>query len=313
VLSGAFDTDDVDALCAELAPVANLTSPGTVQIDLSQLTGLSASALAVLVATLRMVTAQRWCDPMAELIPPDDAALRECLSSAGLRSASVGGDADVQAGVEVEPADGRGGAIFGVCEPFTDHNSMRAAVDATLTWLRGRQQLSWDAAFAFDSMFRDFAQNVLQHAETDEGAMAMRLRTEIDSLEFAVADRGIGIRRSLAKNTAFERLRDDSAAVSAALAPGRTSKPGRGRGMGLYFVKELLKDNGGSLTVRSGKARVGSPPERIDGAGLPSFGGTLITAIVRTDEPLTLKPVERLLERLGGLKSVTPAKRADRV
>ena len=162
-------------------------------------------------------------------------------------------------------------------------------------------------------MLSDFAQNVMQHADIGGGAMAMNLRPEIKSLEFAVADRGIGIRRSLAKNSDFKKLRDDSAAVTTALAPGRTSEPGRARGMGLYFGKVLLVKNGGTLTVRSGNARIATPPNDGDADRLPTFDGTLVTAIVRTDRPLTLNVMNRALERFGGLKSVAVAKNVDRI
>jgi hypothetical protein len=309
VLSGEFGTDDVDALCAGLAPLTELPSPAAVRIDLSQLTGLSAPTLAVLVATLRRLRTTSLSDATIDYVPPEDGAWREYLSSTNLI-----GLLDPLCVVDVQRASGRGQEQICCCEPFDGHKGMERAVDATLAWLRGQQHVSWDSLFALAGILKDVAQNVLQHADIDEGVMAMKLRSESKSLEFAVVDRGIGIRRSLAKNNAFKKLGDDSVALTTALAPGCTSEPGEPgdcRGMGLFIGKLVLADNGGTLTVRSGDARIVAPSHEQDAGDLPSFDGTLVTATVPIDQPLNFSSIIRGLERIGGLKSVAGSAASD--
>jgi hypothetical protein len=182
-----------------------------------------------------------------------------------------------------------------------------------LAWLRNQSEPAFDTLFAIEAIAWDLAMNVLQHAEIGGGVIALKLHPEDDSLELAVADLGIGIRRSLAKNSLFDALPDDSAAVSTALAPGRTSVPGPARGTGLWVSKLMLTENGGRLVVRSGRARVSTPSDGNYPAVLPSFHGTLVTAIVRTNQALDLSVVIRSLERIGGLKAVPAHQQVDSV
>jgi hypothetical protein len=291
-LSGKFDTGRVDALCGEFAHVMELTSPSPVLVDLSDLEDLSTSALAVLVATLRTARARGLCKPF-DFLPPRIGSLSEVLSPASL---------GVLLG-EVPPQPRGEGELprFCGCMSFACREEIEATVNAMLEWLRGEMRWELETLCALEAIAWDLASNVLQHADSGGGVLALGLSSDHTLLELAVADRGIGLRASLAKNEQFKALVDDSAAVSVALAPGATSVPGRARGAGLWMGKLLFAANGGSLTARSGKARVSIPFHEQDAGGLPSFEGTLMTAVARTDRRLDLGVVIEALERIGGL------------
>ncbi len=273
-------------------------------MNFSELRDLSASALAVLIATLRTACSRGLCDPLAGYVPPRSPTLRECLDPDRLA-------AQLESPSDISANDGDGSRFSG-CAAFCNHEEIERAVAAGLKWLKlwsDDEQI--ETSLAVEAIIWDLTVNVLQHADIDGGVVALKLRPDWDELEIAVADRGIGIRRSLAKNSAFEGLADDSAAVSTALAPGRTSTPGMARGTGLYVSKLMLTDNGGTLTVRSGRARISIPAHEEDANALEDFDGTLITAIARMDKPLDLHVVIESLERIGGLPSLPQPQPAD--
>lgn len=78
--------------------------------------------------------------------------------------------------------------------------------------------------------------------------------------------------------------------------------------MGLYIAKLLLAENGGTLTVRSGRALIAAPMHDADTGTLASFDGTIVTALVRTSRSLDLGVVIRELERIGGLPAIQPSR-----
>jgi ABC-type transporter Mla MlaB component len=293
VLSGEFGIAELDALCVQLVPLTSLTEPEPVTIDLSGLRGVSASALAVLVSALRTAYADGLCDPLAALSPPreperhglpDRAALKLLIERPG----------EGQAGGLREALDG--------CEPFSNVDGIMRAREALLASICQQARLAEQARSAVRQLIWDLGQNVLAHAEVGAGVAAARINSCNRTLELAVADCGIGIRESFARSEVRD-VDDDASAVIAALQPGVTSDPGRGKGMGLFFAKVVLANNEGTLTVRSGSARVDTPTHMQMAGPLPNFKGTLVTALARLDKPLDFDVVDRELQRPQGVAS----------
>ena len=231
----------------------DLASSTEIELDLGELEGLSASALAVLVATLRKVHAQGFCNPIDHFTPPKARDLCECLSHERLR-ALLNGDR-----LSVYHSNAAAKVDICACEAFSDSEDVAHAVNDILEHLVDRHRLGERTLHAVNCLLSDATQNVLQHADSGGGAIAVKMYRDRGVLELAVADRGIGIRRSLTKNKAFEALSDDADALRKALAPSCTSTPGKGRGMGLYQSKLIFAGNGGTLTVRSGSAQLATP------------------------------------------------------
>ncbi len=99
--------------------------------------------------------------------------------------------------------------------------------------------------------------NVFAHSHAGSGFVMMQLHKAERRCVIAVADTGIGIRRSLYEGRAaqIEVLRDPSASIAFALEQGATSKGGAHQGNGLYGLRRAVEINGGALNVTSGKGR----------------------------------------------------------
>jgi anti-sigma regulatory factor (Ser/Thr protein kinase) len=99
----------------------------------------------------------------------------------------------------------------------------------------------------------ELLENVVHHADSPTKGVACA-QSYKNHVEVAIADCGIGIRRSLAKNPAHRgRVDSDEAAVRLALQKGITSTPDRNSGEGLFFVAELML-RAGRIKVCSGEA-----------------------------------------------------------
>jgi anti-sigma regulatory factor (Ser/Thr protein kinase)/ABC-type transporter Mla MlaB component len=287
-LTGEFGTACLDMLCMQLTPLTSLTDPELVSIDLSALEGMCASALAVLVSALRTARVDGLCNPFSQFNAP-----RSCPELTGefLRALVEHRD-DRQPQGTVEAACG--------CEPFSSIDGVVRARETLLQWISAEAKLSEQAQATVRKLIWDLAQNVLAHAEIGGGVAAARVNLHDQTLELAVADRGIGIRESLARSE-VPNVSDDVSALRAALQPGVTSEPGTGKGMGLYLANRVLVKNEGTLMVRSGNARLEQPSQVELAAPLPNFKGTLVTVVARLDRPLDHEAVDRELSRPQGV------------
>jgi len=117
--------------------------------------------------------------------------------------------------------------------------------------------------------------NVRQHAESPTNGLACA-QAYGGAVELAIADCGIGIRGSLAKNPAYAgQLETDADAVQLALQKGVTSTPGRNTGEGLFFVAELLAKTG-KMRLQSGTALVNVNRGKMKTGGAAGWPGTLV-------------------------------------
>ena len=104
-------------------------------------------------------------------------------------------------------------------------------------------------------IFSELAMNILYHAES-KGGYVLAQRYNYSSgpvIDIAVADCGIGIRASLAKNPDIAPLNSDPDAISLALEEGVTSLNQSNRGYGLSHVTDRVntaKDR--IMVIRSG-------------------------------------------------------------
>jgi hypothetical protein len=291
VLEGDYGPPEFDRLCETLAPLTGPAAAEGVAIDLSRLTALSASCSALLVATLRTSLHSGLCDPMAQIVLPTSQVLACWLNEDNLHR------------LLEHPADGAApvGQAFG-CVPFSSTEAIFRARESLLAIADAQDKLDEQARLAIKKMIWDFTQNVLAHADIGGGVACARIDEASRTLELAVADRGIGVRASLARGG--EAVASDADALAAALRPGVTSEPGTGKGFGLFLSMLTLLDNGGTLMLRSGVARLRAPrtvvPQPPPAAAV---GGTVVTALVRLDHPLNSREVEEALQSPAGVVS----------
>jgi hypothetical protein len=138
-------------------------------------------------------------------------------------------------------------------------------------------------------------QNIVEHSGTS-GWVAVqtyewRRRLGRRVVVIAVADAGIGFRRSL-ESTQAGRYGDrwgDATALEAALIQGvsRFRDPGRGQGLG--GIRRYVNRWDGSISIRSGTARIAIVPSWDDEVpladGLPDFPGSQMLQIIPAQKP----------------------------
>jgi hypothetical protein len=124
---------------------------------------------------------------------------------------------------------------------------------------------------------------VMEHSRSDDGAIVAAELYPEDAdgpsrVSIAVADGGIGIRRSIERN--YE-VSTDAESILTAIKPGTTGAvPGlygttENAGAGLFFTRRMARTTGGRFAVISGDALFLSAPE----AGGDDDDDVLLTAI----------------------------------
>jgi signal transduction histidine kinase len=150
-------------------------------------------------------------------------------------------------------------------------------------------------------MIEEICRNAIQHGDTAGGVAAVAGLPD-GHFELAVADVGIGVRESLARNPDYAYV-DQGLALQTALAPGVTGDPAPARGMGLFLTRLVVAENGGVLTLRSGDAQVICTPNAITATDAPWLPGTLVVARVRTSAPFDYGRVDETLSQAAGVRS----------
>ena len=93
----------------------------------------------------------------------------------------------------------------------------------------------------------------------------------------AIADGGVGVRETLARNPAYaEQTATDNDALRHALEMGVSATGEIGRGGGLALVAGIAARAGGSLSLRSGSGRVTVYENRKNSRNVPAFPGTFV-------------------------------------
>ncbi len=178
--------------------------------------------------------------------------------------------------------------------PVRESDDVHAVVsviqDRAAAILSGELGLEPKATMGFGMALSEACQNIVEHAGTS-GWVAVqtyhwRRRLGRRVVVIAVADAGIGFRRSL-ESTQAGRFGDrwgDATALEAALIQGASRFRDPGRGQGLAGIRRYLNRWDGKLSVRSGTARISIVPGWDDDIpladGLPSFPGSQILQII---------------------------------
>jgi hypothetical protein len=156
----------------------------------------------------------------------------------------------------------------------------------------------------------EMTRNVLEHSNSEHGAVVCaqlypgtpgkrRGRPSRRYISFGVADAGVGIRTTLARN--YTSLASDADAVLKSMEFGTTGAvPGiygtrDNAGAGLYFTRRLSWATGRYFAIASGEAlfrisqaeRPRSDPQLVE--GIPSWPGTLVAVEIGLDEELNFE------------------------
>ena len=171
------------------------------------------------------------------------------------------------------------------CTHFRSHQDVdRMSVemeDLFMERLKGYSSLAQSCC----GIFGELAANVVYHADSGGGFVLAQQYNYDDGpgIEVAVADSGIGIRDSLAKDITLAGIDSDSDAIKRALEEGVTSVGDKHRGLGLAYVAENVQgQRDRSLVIRSGRGIItqignGESSEEIAEFAFP---GTVISVII---------------------------------
>jgi anti-sigma regulatory factor (Ser/Thr protein kinase) len=291
-LAGGYPLAQIERFIRDIGPLLSIDEAAEVEIDLEGLAFVGPTALTVMTATLRHLSHNRLLAEDARLYMPRSPLTRHYLERMDfVRLVAKNADEYEE---EFERRDPVG---FRPCQHF-DGSEYHVVAAEMANAVAERCETDTVARSSIRICFDELAENVLNHADTPLGGFAMAQawprRSEI---EVAIVDLGIGVRASLAKNPAYAALEDDLAAVTVALDPRVTGNPtGRNSGIGLYITRLLLRENGGTLLLRSGRGEIysGSREEGFTRANF--FPGTIVALRARLDRPLDINRVYRELE-----------------
>lgn len=112
---------------------------------------------------------------------------------------------------------------------------------------------------------REILRNIVEHSESEEFTYCAQYIPSLAKVQFAVLDKGIGLKQSLSSNPKVYMDSDHDAikwslkpGVSGKVYPGQKNKP-KGddwvnSGYGLYMTSNICKSGGGSFFISSGNA-----------------------------------------------------------
>lgn len=261
-----------------------LINPGLTAIDFSATTATRPAGMVGLLAVLERQSRQKDGQTLA-LILPLSQGVRDCWQASGLTDVlrefchwpEPAGEQAVPENVPLKP--------IVKCARFRDEADFdRLSVemeDNFITALPRYASLSAECC----GMFGELTANTVYHADNG-GGYALAQYCEYAAgpvIELAVADAGIGIRKSLAKNPDFAGIAADCAAIRLAITEGITSVDDKYRGLGLaYVVDNIQRQRDRRLTIRSGKGII-----TLSGDGLIqdettpiAYPGTAVSVII---------------------------------
>lgn len=154
------------------------------------------------------------------------------------------------------------------------------------------------ASFTFS--MNELMLNVFYHSESAIGSLVCaQAYPRQNIIRACLMDFGIGIRKSLEKNSEWKRTIDsDLDAVSLSLFDRVSSIEASERGLGLHLVEKFLMENGGELIILSGRAflkrsyRENKLHEEEKKIMEHPFKGTGIEMVVNTKQKNILTPDE---------------------
>ncbi len=135
--------------------------------------------------------------------------------------------------------------------------------------------------------------NVFHHAESSVNAIVCAQHyPRKERIELAIVDCGKGFRATLEENPQWAgTIHTAQEAVKRALQCKVTGKPGNHTGEGLFFTRELIAENGGTLYVHSNDGWIRCRGRYEQGYTGLEWPGAIVAVSVKTTGSLKCKPI----------------------
>lgn len=175
------------------------------------------------------------------------------------------------------------------------------------------RQTSGDLFYTVKYCLREILRNVAEHSQSDRVLVMGQYWPELNQVELAVLDRGIGLRAALSENPKFSGLASDRYATRVALLPSTSGKKvydaaekiheldAEGEwgnsGFGLYVTSQMARRTG-SFTIASGDARLEITGNK-KRSGAFCLPGTLVSMKMNVRQLGRLEPVLKQISDRG--------------
>jgi hypothetical protein len=281
-LAGGYYFRTLTRIIRDLQPLLTLREPAHITIDMSDLTFMGPTALALTAATLYKVLQDELPTTGSVILAPKAPGMYRYLHRMDFMRLVL--DAPDLEDDESERHDTAG---FRECRRFVHDEECRQVAKALANSARERVVVDELASHSLYTCLTELAENVYYHADAPFGGVAAaQALPSSGEVELAIVDLGIGIYESLTKNPIYHSdANDDLAAIKLALVPTVTATPKRNSGYGLAFTQFLLGFNGGRMLVRSGYGHVQRGAHVVDKIERQHLPGTVIGLRIRTDRP----------------------------
>ena|GEM_PF-29021 len=143
---------------------------------------------------------------------------------------------------------------------------------------------------AFEWAINEIVDNIFIHSQTKSpGVVCAQLFPQLNRLNIAICDSGIGLRGSL--GSSFD-LTSDTQAIEKALERGVTRDSNIGQGNGMAGSLEIISKNKGSISVSSGGAEYRMTDGRDQGfSETAQIDGTCVSLSFDLDNPVALDSI----------------------
>jgi anti-sigma regulatory factor (Ser/Thr protein kinase) len=291
-LRGGFRIDQLERLIEAVVPLTSLQEPTELTLDLRGLAYLSPASLAALVSSVSEALHRGVVAPGSSYIAPKNQLVALQLDRVGFHRLLMGTDISSASGHH-PPADG-----FRAFQTFNAQEHLDEIAESLTLAATEALNITGKDRTAVLLAVEEIARNVVDHAESPIGGFAIAQRsTSRREFEVAVADGGVGIAASLRRNPSHREVATDSDAIERALMPGVTSNPGSdNQGVGLATIRDMLRENGGTLLVRSGRGAVEDGCHQSAHDDRPAVCGTLVAMRMRIDRPFGLRLFDQLAQ-----------------
>jgi hypothetical protein len=289
-LAGGYRIDQLDRLLRDLAPALSMREPRLVNIDMAGLAPVSPTAIAVITATTMRLMEGDLLLAGSTIVEPRSVSVRNYLMRMDFFRLLTGD------GGRDEPFERRRAVGFRPCREFVTPDECRSVSLELTNALTEACATDKTARASIRICLDELAENVIHHADTPLGGFAAAQGwRKTSTFEIGMVDLGVGIRGSLTKNPAYADIGDDVTAITTALEPRVSATPERNSGIGLFITRLLLRENGGTLVVRSGRGALYAGASEDAYATEVAFPGTVVALRARTDRPLDIGDVYRRL------------------